>query len=81
MRKLIMFITMLLSLIAMVGVTLAAEEIIQSFGLIDLSNLFSSGFDVIVNAFESSFNAGLALLDVIAWGIIQAYGIPLIFFS
>ena len=57
-----MFITLLISLIAMVGVTLAADSILQSLDFLGLSDLSSSSLDFIINAFKSNVKAGLSLL-------------------
>lgn len=75
-----MFITMIISLIAIVGVSLAAEEIMQSLSIFGLTDIPSLGIEVIVNAFETNFKAGISMLGIFAWGFLQIYGIPLIVF-
>ena len=79
MKKTIMLITLILSLLAMAGITLALGHIGQLLS----SLLFGGiGFDlsVISELFATDILTALSAIGVLLWGLVQIYGIPIIIF-
>jgi hypothetical protein len=79
MKKTIMIITLILSLLAMAGITLALGHIGQLLS----SLLFGGiGFDlsVIGELFATDILTALSAIGVLLWGLAQIYGIPIIIF-
>ncbi len=75
MKKLIMFIFLLLSLATMIMFSFSINELFTTlgFGSFDL--------DEILSLFQNSpFEDIIPILGVVLWGVFQLYGIPLIVF-
>jgi hypothetical protein len=75
-----MFFTLILSLLAIIGVSIVLNEIISVFQVIGLLDSVSFDFSFIISTFETDFQQGLSLVGILAWGIVQLYGIPLLIF-
>ncbi len=79
MKKTIMLVAMIFSLLAMAGITLALGHIGQLLS----SLLFGGiGFDfyVIGELFATDILTAVSAVGVLLWGLVQIYGIPLIIF-
>jgi len=75
MRKIIMFIFFLLSLITLIAFTYAIQDLISFFSLeFDFNEIASLFRD------KAPLDEILPALGVILWGLFQLYGIPLLVF-
>jgi len=75
MRKLIMFVFFLLSLVTMIAFTMSVGDLLSMFGL------GSFEWSDITAIFENAtISEILPALGAILWGLFQLYGIPLAIF-
>ena len=75
-----MFFTLILSVLAIIGVTIALNEILNIIGVFFPIEENSLDLSYIISIFSSDLNQGISLLGFLAWAILQLYGIPLIVF-
>jgi hypothetical protein len=79
MRKIILLTTLVISIMAMIGITLSISYIGEM-----LSHIFLGGisFDssVLLELFETDLVTAFSAVGFLLWVILQIYGIPLIIF-
>lgn len=75
MKKLIMFICLILSLATMILFTISISQLFNTLGLGNVA------FDEILMLFQEMTISELApILGLFLWGIFQLYGVPLVVF-
>jgi hypothetical protein len=80
MKKFIMFFTLILSFIAIIGVTLFFGRVIEIMQILNIFGNFTIDIPTIISLFETDFEEGLYSIGILTWGVLQIYGIPLIIF-
>jgi len=75
MRKLIMFIFMVLSLAAIVGITMSLSSLLS---LLDLGTIDLNDISTLLQ--NSTITEIMQVLGYLIWGLFQLYGIPIIVF-